>query len=247
MRFLLFPLLCLFTVFGCKKNASSDKEGNAKDSLSIQKPAIQKTLEDTYNFKAYKEKDFVVLDLLWTKEDTIATEVYFQPGNSLSVVKKEDAFLYLTDDDRAYEGPAGAFKSAEINFYRDIINAYRSPFRLSDHQIEKASKELALNKGTTLERSFDLIGVNDHTIYLSPRTDLIKAVEIGHRSQTKYLIYEQYITVKRIPISMSWMIYRDGTSPEQLESRVEVKRISYPQQLAFDLEVPEKARPVQDK
>lgn len=243
MKSLLFPLLCLLMIFGCKKNTSSDKEGDAKDASSTQKPAIQNILEDTYNYKAYKEKDFVVLELSWKQKDTIAIEVYFQPGNGISVVKKEDAFLYLTDE-RTYEKPSGAFKREEINFYRDITNAYRSPFRLSDHQIVKASKKLALNNGTILDRSYDLIGENEQTLYLFPKTDLIKAIEIGYSSQKKYLVFEKHITVQRIPISMSWKIYNDGISSEQLESRVEVKRISYPDKLTFDLEVPENARPV---
>jgi len=243
MKSLLFPLICLLTIFGCKQKSSSDKEGDAKDSSSTEKPAIQNILEDTYNYKSFKEKDFVVLDLLWTLENTIAIEIYFQPGNGVSVVKKEDAFLYLTDE-RTYEKPSGAFKREEINFYRKTLNAYRSPFRLSDHRIIKASKELALNNGTILDRSFKLIGDNEQTLYLFPKTDLIKAIEIGDDPQKRYLVFEKHITVQRIPISMSWNIYNDSISTEQPESKIEVKRISYPDELAFNLEVPEKARPI---
>ena len=113
--------------------------------------------------------------------------------------------------------------------------------------MSKSNDTLQLNKNTTLKRSYDLSGKEDITVFLSPKTDLIKSIVFDDGTDQVYLVFNLYITVQKIPIGMRWSVYKNAVLDQQAEARINVRKISYPNKLAFDFELPEKAKPILNK
>ena len=242
MRSLFFVVLVFMLVVSCQQKKRSEKE----EKRSTQKSLYQRSIEDTYNFESYQQKKNVALELQLINDDTVDVQIYLQPDNSLKLVKKDDESLYITND-RIYEKPVGSFGRQEVDLYQKLVQAYLIPYQLSKFSMTKATDTLPIDKNITLERSFDLKGGNDMTLFLSPKTNLIRSVAFKDGTGKSYLSFERYITVKQIPISMHWAIYKDSIIDQEAVVRVEVKKISYPEGLAFDLELPETAKPIQNK
>ena len=242
---LLLSLFIIGLLFSCQQKKSSQDKDQPEEK-SVQKPNIQRVIENTYNFKAYQQKENVALDLLLINEDSVELQIYLQPENNLQIVQKDGKFLYLTGD-RVYEKPAGSFTDSEINLYQNLVQAYHLPYHLANFQLSKSNDTLQLNKNTTLKRSYDLSGKEDITVFLSPKTDLVKSIVFDDGTDRVYVVFNLFITVQKIPISMRWSIYKNAVVNQQTESRINVRKISYPDKLAFDFTLPEKAKPVQNK
>ena len=243
---LLLSVFILSLIFSCQqKKPSQDKE--QVEEKTVEKSSIQRIVEDTYNLNAYQQKKYVVLDLLLIQNDSVNVQIYLQPKNDLQVVQQDENFLYLTGES-VYEKPVGFFdQSNNIETYKKLIQAYHLPFQLSKYQINKTTDSLQVDKETTLTRSIQLSGEDNFTFFLSPKTNLIKSIAFSNESNDTYLVYDQFITVQQIPISMRWSMFKDAVINKNLVSRVEVKKISYPEKLAFDFELPQKAKPIQNK
>ena len=242
---LLLSVLIIGLILSCQEKKSSDEKDQSEEK-TVQKSSIQRVIEDTYNFKAYQKKKNVALNLLLINEDSVDLQIYLQPKNDLQIVQKDENFLYLTDN-QTYEMPVGSFEKQEINRYKHLALAYQIPYQLSDYQIEKTSDSLQIEDKTSLKRSIQLTGNNNIRLFLSAKTDLIKSIAFSDETNDTYLVYDQFITVQQIPISMRWAIYKDAVINQEPESRVEVKKISYPESLAFDFKLPKKAKPIQNK
>lgn len=243
MRIVLLCVLLLILSCQTKKKSGDDNQNQEK---AVQKPAIQNIIESTYNYTAYQEKKNVSLDLLWIREDSLKLKMYLQPHNDLTILQKGDSFLYISGD-RVFEKPVGAFDQSAITTYKKWMQAYQAPFQLTDYQFKEVADSLQIDADTQLNRSIQLSGKSNFRLFLAPKTDLIKSVVFSDKSNDTYLLFEQYITVQQIPVSMHWSIYEDQIIDQQPESRVEVKKISYPEQLPFEFQVADQAKPIQNK
>ena len=242
---LLLSVLIIGLILSCQEKKSSDEKDQSEEK-TVQKSSIQRVIEDTYNFKAYQKKKNVALNLLLINEDSVDLQIYLQPKNDLQIVQKDENFLYLTDN-QTYEMPVGSFEKQEINRYKHLALAYQIPYQLSDYQIEKTSDSLQIDDKTSLKRSFQLTGNNNIRLFLSAKTDLIKSIEFSGLSESTYLVYDKYITVQQIPISMRRSIYQRDVLDQKAKSKVKVQKINYPDELPFDFKLPEQAKPIQNK
>ena len=251
MRILLVAFLLIGLITSCQqKKSSQDKETSKEQQLDKpqkepKKPFYRRTIENIYSYGLYKQQNHVSLDLEIVNKDTTGIQIYLQPGNDLQIVKKGTTYLYITTD-RVYEKPAGSFNGSEISLYSNLAQAYRLPYDLDSFQVSQTDDTLQLNKTTTLKRSYQLSGKRDITLFLSPKTDLIKSIAFNDGTNTVYSVFNLYITVQKIPVSMRWSIYENAITNQQAESLIKVRKISYPESLAFDFKLPEKAKPVQD-
>ena len=243
MRFLFLNFVLLSLLLSCQQKKPSQAKDQAKEK-TLQESLHRQKIEKTYNYDTYLQNDFAALELLWIKaKDSIKLKIFYQPENDLKIIKKDTSFLYVSDN-QFFESPSGSFKTSDLESFKHIVQAYSLPYQLSNYQIEKTTDSLQLNDETSLTRSYYLNGNNNLRLFLSPHTDLIKLIEFSDLSESTYLVYDKYITVQQIPISMRWSFYKNAVSEENAKSRVEVRKISYPDQLPVDFKVPTSAKPV---
>ena len=251
MRILLVAFLFFWLVVGCKEKKPPQDKGASKEQpvekpeKKPKKPLYHKTIENTHNYSIFKQQKHIYLELEVINKDTTGIQIHLQPGNDLEIIKKDNAFLYITAD-RVYEKPAGSFSSSEVSLYRNLAQAYRLPYDLANFQVSQTDDTLQLNKTTTLKRSYHLSGERDITLFLSPKTDLIKSIAFNDGTNTIYTVFNLYITVQKVPVSMRWTTYENAVMNQQAESLIKVRKISYPKSLAFDFKLHEKAKSIQD-
>lgn len=245
MRTLGFYIIICLIACSCQSKKESGNDDDQKIKEEVQKPVIQKIIENTYNATAYQQKKVVAVEIQWVNQDSTVLQIFMKPDASQNLITKNGNALYLSNNEYFANGET-SFSQTELKIYMQLIHIFKLPYQLNDYQISSTKDSLQLDKETILTRSYNLQGKNNITIYPHEKTDLIKAVKFEDQSPNDLYVLDKYITVKKIPICMSIENFQssiDGKSPQH---KFSVKRISYPDQSPVDFAIPEDAKPLQN-
>lgn len=261
-NYFILCLILLLTTSGCKEQANNEKKEKESQHSEIVK---RKSSEQRYaNHVAeihktllYKEEAFVGFELDIQLPD-FQDQVKIIKATNYSEIqfssKKYGDLFYMGSE--FFSANEVSIKAKEAKVYLDmafIFGAFSQIFNEENNYLEKQEKEaLATNfKVLTINQinSDFQYAPNEVKSWTDARTDMLKAIEMSFSlTEKQQLVYfNRYITVNRIPVSLTWNFF-DTNKTENLDQaigEVKIARIKYYKKGEYSMNFPEELNQIE--
>ncbi|MCH8535695.1 MAG: hypothetical protein LAT51_11545 [Flavobacteriaceae bacterium] len=207
------------------KSAHYKSEAYVGFELDIQLPGLEDHL------KIIKATDFSEIQFTSKKYGdfyVVGDQVF---SASTSTINPHQAQSYL---DLAFAFGAFSQIFEEANIFGEIEEkqAFENKYKLM--QIEKLNSNFAFAPSAL-------------TSWTDARTDMLKAISMQfHLTQDQKLLYfDRYITVNRVPVSLTWKLFDEGAESDlikQASGEIKVSRIKYYSKGEYQIKVPEETK-----
>lgn len=239
-------LLCCFSLLLVVACGKSEKE---KESNRDKENKVERTVSSSERYlksveNVHKKEDFLKEDLVSFKFDVKLSEKELQ-GKVVARTNMAEFSVELSDGSVWYYNSLNDLFSAEVNdkeieqLLSFVVGGYFTFYSISGENYTYTDKE----KKEFLEREFSKVSLNnsaskrffpqEFTVFVEDRTSMLKGTSRNHplkKRQPIFLQYDKFITVNRIPVSLSWQFF-ESTKDNLMSKNIgeaKITAISYP-------------------
>ncbi len=264
-NYFFMTILCSFLFVGCKENKNQQKE-DAQDKQAQQNQVNKRTskeqryaahISEIHKAKNYQEEAFVGFELDIQFAD-FKDEVKIVKATNFSQIqfssKKHGDFYWIGED---LLSPETSTLTGDLaKNYLDLAfifgafsQIYNEDARFGEID-EKEAFEAKFKEFEIDELNTDFRWAPKHVVsWTDSRTDMLKALVMNFNltEQETLFYFDRYITVNRIPVSLTWKVFEPNKTNNLEESfgEVKVSRIKYYSAGEYEIQLPEELKEVQ--
>ncbi len=255
----ILQIACVFLLIACgnkkEKNPQEPKTPTKQETAAVPVDKLVKRIEYVHQKDSFAAKGMVQfhLSLQMEGKETLEETIRIATENLAMRIDRYNGQSFYFEGQKTYVSS----KEDNTNSPKFLVHAslFALPFVLKSPGSQTLASEIVTEKYESLKLILDkniaIFPSSTYIVFADNRTDLIKAVVYTEQSEgEKFTIsFENYITVKDIPIATTWKIFEwkeNGELFGKLLGKAKISQISFSPFSKEIFEVPQDAEEIDD-